>query len=75
MTKTSQARLDAQKRYREKHSYVQIAIQYQSDVIEGKRLKSYLRETGQAANAYVKTLIKKDLDEKGIPYPKESNPE
>ena len=39
------------------------------DISEGQRLKAYLDSTGQSANAYIKALIKADLDSKGIPYP------
>lgn len=37
-----------------------------NDLKEGKRLKSYLETTGQSANAYLKELIRKDLDSKGV---------
>ena len=40
-----------------------------TDINEGKRLKAYLRESGQSANSYIKGLIKADLDSKGIAYP------
>lgn len=55
----------AQDNYRKKS--IQFAISYRpTDIIEGKRLKQYLEETGQSANRYIKDLIKKDLDSKGI---------
>lgn len=58
----------AQKKYREKT--INFAVKYYpTDIEEGKRLKSYLTNTGQSANAYIKNLIKTDLDEKGIEYP------
>lgn len=37
-----------------------------NDLQEGKRLKVYLESTGQSANSYLKELIKKDLDSKGV---------
>ena len=37
-----------------------------NDIQEGQRLKDYLEITGQSVNAYLKELIKKDLDSKGI---------
>lgn len=37
-----------------------------NEIEEGKRLKSYLESTGQSANSYLKELIKKDLDSKGV---------
>lgn len=39
------------------------------DIAEGKRLKAYLAQTGISANSYIKGLIKRDLDSKGIAYP------
>lgn len=43
------------------------AVKYRKNEIEeGQRLKDYLSDTGQSANAYLKELIKKDLDSKGI---------
>lgn len=39
-----------------------------SETEEIKRFKTYLTSTGQSANGYIKDLIKKDLDSKGIPY-------
>lgn len=59
----------AQKKYRDKS--IQIAVCYRpTDIEDGKRLKQYLTDTNQTANAYIKALIKKDLDNKGIDYPK-----
>lgn len=55
----------AVKKYREKT--VSFAVKYSAvDAEEGKRLKSYLANTGQSANSYIKELIKRDLDGKGI---------
>lgn len=55
----------AQDNYRKKS--IQFAVSYRpTDIIEGKRLKKYLEETGQSANSYIKKLIKNDLDNKGI---------
>lgn len=55
----------AQEAYRKKS--IQFAISYRpTDIEEGQRLKKYLEKTGQSANSYLKELIKKDLDEKGI---------
>lgn len=55
----------AVKKYREKT--VSFAIKYSAvDAQEGKRLKAYLEQTGQSANAYIKRLIKDDLDSKGF---------
>ena len=35
---------------------------------EVQRFKRYIEESGQSANAYIKELIRRDLDEKGIEY-------
>ncbi len=56
---------DAQKKYSEKTMNFAVKY-YPTDIADGKRLKKYLEETGQSANAYIKQLIKKDMDEKGI---------
>ena len=46
---------------------IMFAVKYRKNEIkEGKRLKSYLETTGQSANSYLKDLIKKDLDSKGV---------
>lgn len=60
---------EAQRKYRESKKYITVGLTYKSDIIEGRRLKSYLESSGQSANAYIKSLIKADLDAKGIPYP------
>lgn len=62
----------AQDKYRGKS--MNIAICYRpTDITDGKRLKVYLAHTGQSANSYIKSLIKADLDAKGIPYPVNDN--
>lgn len=48
----------------------QFKVQYRlCDIDEGKRLKAYLAQSGISANSYIKGLIKRDLDSKGIAYP------
>lgn len=37
-----------------------------NEQIDGERVKAYLEQTGQSANAYIKSLIKADLDAKGF---------
>lgn len=45
----------------------QFKVQYSlQDAEEGERLEKYLQSTGQSANAYLKQLIKSDLDQKGF---------
>lgn len=68
------AMTDAQKRadqkYRETHKVITKTIAYKkTDIAEGQRLISYLSQSKQSANAYIKALIKSDLDAKGVPYP------
>lgn len=56
---------NAQKKYREKS--IQLSVNYRpTDIKEGRRVKAYLEQTGQSANAYIKRLIKDDLDSKGF---------
>lgn len=63
---------EAQKRYEKKRSKdcKTYAIKYTPvDMIESDRLQVYLKFVGLSANAYIKNLIRQDLDEKKIPYP------
>ena len=47
----------------------QFKVQYSlSDNNEGLRLQKYLDDNGLTANTYIKDLIKRDLDNKKIPY-------
>lgn len=65
---STDAQKQAYKRYRTKK--LNFAISYSpTDKIEGLRLQAYLAQTGQSANAYLKSIIKADLDGKGIAYP------
>ena len=60
---------EAQKRAQRKYSQKRMlfsATYNANEIEEGQRLKSYLELTGQSANAYLKDLIKKDLDSKCI---------
>lgn len=64
----------ANKKYRDKRELITVSVQYNTDLRDGQRLKQYLSDTGQSANAYIKSLIKRDLDAHGIPYPAADNP-
>ena len=39
-----------------------------TDMQEGLRLKQYIESTGISCNAYLKELVRRDLDSKGIEY-------
>lgn len=57
-----------------KKKLIQAKAQYSlEDIKDGQRLKAYLAQSGQTANSYIKSLIKSDLDAKGIPYPVDDN--
>ena len=65
----TKAQKEADKRYREKHQVITKSVSYKKEEIaEGKRLLSYLAQSGQSANSYIKGLIKRDLDSKNVPY-------
>lgn len=55
---------ESQKKYKEKVR--QYKVQYGLQDQDGERVKAYLEQTGQSANAYIKNLIKADLDAKGF---------
>ena len=63
---STEAQKKANRAYRERHKPIQLSVQYKTDKNEGLRIKKYLEKTGQSANAYIKSLIKKDLDEKNF---------
>lgn len=57
----------ADKKYNEKK--INFALTYTpTDKEEGLRLKKYLSDNNISANSYIKSLVKADLDNKGIPY-------
>ena len=57
----------ADENYRKKID--RMAIKYGiAELNESERLRSYLAQTGQSANSYIKGLIKADLDSKNVPY-------
>lgn len=59
----------AQDKYRRKSINLACVYRPGTDIAEGTRVKQYLASTGQTANAYIKALIKADLDAKGVPMP------
>lgn len=55
----------AQAKYREK--CISFTIKYTpTDITEGERLKAYLLTQNQSTNEYLKSLVKRDLDSKGV---------
>lgn len=62
---------ESQKKYKEKIK--QYKVQYNLQDVDGLRLESYLINTKQSANAYLKALIKADLDSKGFYLPNTDN--
>ena len=62
---------EAQKRYYDKNKPIQLKAVYKTsdEKLEGLRVQTYLAQTNQSANSYIKALIKADLDTKNIPYP------
>ena len=65
--KRTDADRKADRKYNEKK--INFALTYTpTDKEEGLRLKAYLNSTNQSANSYIKSLVKADLDNKGMPY-------
>lgn len=64
---SSDAQKNAYKKYNKKK--LPFALVYTpSDIQEGLRLKAYIERNGISCNAYLKELVKRDLDSKGIEY-------
>lgn len=62
----SDAQKKAFKKYNTKSIILSCSYRPGTDIQEGERVKAYLAATGQNANAYIKRLIKDDLDKKGF---------
>lgn len=60
----------SQKKYND--NCYKINVKFSPSDPYGEYLKKYLTDTNQSANSYIKSLIKKDLDEKGIKYLKDT---
>lgn len=69
--KRTEAHRNADKRYYSLHKVQTITVSFKTDYdqMEYKRLISYLDSVNDNKNAYIKKLIKQDLDSKNIPYP------
>lgn len=66
------AMTESQKKYEKKRmqSCKSYTIKYTpKEINESDRLQGYLNNTGLSANAYLKELVKRDLDNKGVAYP------
>lgn len=63
----TEASRKADKKYNEKSQVFTVCYR-PTDIKDGLRLKAYLNSTNQSANSYIKSLVKADLDNKGIPY-------
>ena len=67
MAKTSDAQLKAIKKYNSNSKY--ISIKYTPNQISDyERVTTYCSNNGLALQAYIKSLIKADLDSKGVSY-------
>lgn len=42
---------------------------FATDIQDGLRLKYYIEKNELSCNAYLKELVKRDLDNKGVAYP------
>lgn len=65
------AMTESQKKYEKKRmqSCKSYTIKYTpKELNESDRLQRYLNNTGLSANAYLKELVRRDLDSKGIGY-------
>lgn len=62
---------DAQKRAQDKYNKKRVVVSTtfrENDMNEYIRLKKYLETSELSVNSYLKDLIKRDLDSKGITY-------
>lgn len=58
----------AVKKYAEKTKTFAVKY-YPTDIDDALRLQNHIQTNGLSCNAYLKELIKRDLDSKGIAYP------
>lgn len=65
---------EAQKKYEKKRMQecktyaIKYRLYLENENRENERLNKYLKDSGKSANAYIKEIIKVDLDNKGVPY-------
>ena len=72
MTKTSKSQLEAIKRYNTGSKYIQLKFT-PNQIAEYNRIALYCGENDLSLQGYIKSLIKADLDGKGISYPIDIN--
>ena len=65
---SSEAQKEAYKKYNKKNKKTFSAVYTKKDMCEAIRLERYLDTQTMSNNEYIKSLIKADLDSKGIPY-------
>ena len=65
MAKTSKATLKAIKKYNESSKYIQLKFT-SNQLQEYERITNYCNDNNLSYQGYIKGLIKKDLDSKGI---------
>lgn len=67
MSKTPESTLKAIKKYNQKSKYIQLKFT-QNQNCEYNRIVSYCELNNMSMQGYIKELIKRDLDGKGIAY-------
>lgn len=65
MAKTSDAQLKAIKKYNQKSKYIQLKFT-ENQLDDYERIVKYCESNGLSYQSYVKSLIIKDLKEKGV---------
>lgn len=64
---SSEAQKKAYKTYNQKKKTFS-AVYTPTDMVEAIRFEKYLQSQKLSKNEYLKQLIKKDMDSKGVPY-------
>ena len=72
MTKTSKSQLEAIKKYNRGSKYIQLKFT-PNQIAEYNRIALYCDKNDLSLQGYIKSLIKADLDGKGISYPNDIN--
>lgn len=67
MAKTSEATLKAIKKYNQKSKYIQLKFT-ENQLAEYERIVKYTTDNKVSMQGYIKSLIKNDLDNKGVSY-------